>query len=249
MVFFEICFQFQGLCNCLLVVSTLLYGLVMSTTDKKTMTTETAGPEQHTEKMLLERLKNSKTEEDHFRWMLFVVGFYRGIGKLEAAAALLNDFIKQSRSDEQKAHCHLALGQMATDENCLEVALNHFQAALVFQPKKKKVAYVLHNNLGYCLNTLGRYVEGEKHCRLAIELNWTRASGYRNLGVSLQGQGNLISAAWAFVEAVNAEAADPRARGLLQKLLAEHPTIVIRCPWIADGLDPDMKTAASAPLI
>ena len=221
----------------------------MSTSDKKTATTEIAGPEQHTEKMLLERLKNSATEEDYFRWMLFVVGFYRGINKLGAATVLLKDFIKQSRNDEQKAHCQLALGQMATDENCLEAALNHFQAALVFQPKKKKVGYVLHNNIGYCLNTLGRYTEGEKYCRIAIEINWTRASGYRNLGVSLQGQGNLIGAAWAYVEAVKAEVSDPRARALLEKLLAEHPTIIIRCPWIADGLNPDLKTTAGVPLV
>jgi tetratricopeptide (TPR) repeat protein len=221
----------------------------MSASDKKTMTTEIAAPEQHTEKMLLERLKNSKTEEDYFRWMLFIVGFYRGMSKPEAAATLLKDFIKQSHDDEQKAHCQLALGQMATDDNRLEAALTHFQAALVFKPKKKKVAYVLHNNIGYCLNILGRHTEGEKHCRIAIEINWTRASGYRNLGVSLQGQGNLIAAAWVLVEAVKAEASDPRARALLEKLLAEHPTIVIRCPWIVDGLDPDLKTIAAVPLV
>ena len=231
------------------MVPTLLYQQPMSTSDKKTLTPEIAGPEHRTEKMLLERLKNSKTEEDYFRWMLFVVGFYRGISKAEEATTLLKDFIKQSHNDEQKAHCQLALGQMATDENCLETALKHFQAALVFQPKKKKVAYVIHNNIGYCLNTLGRYTEGEKHCRFAIEINWARASGYRNLGVSLQGQGNPIAAAWALVEAVKAEASDPRARALLEALLAEHPTIVARCPWIADGLNPDLKTTASLPLV
>jgi tetratricopeptide (TPR) repeat protein len=219
-------------------------GWAMSTSEKKTLTPEIADPEQHTEKMLLERLKNSKTEDDYFRWMLFVVGFYRGINKMEAAATLLKDFLKQSHNDEQKAHCQLALGQMATDENRLEAALNHFQAALVFQPKKKKVAYVLHNNIGYCLNTLGRYAEGEKHCRIAIEINWTRASGYRNLGVSLQGKGNPIGAAWAYVEAVKAEASDPRARALLEKLLSQHPAIVMRCPWIVDGMNPNLKATA-----
>jgi hypothetical protein len=37
---------------------------------------ETAVPEQDTEKLLLERLENSQSESDYFRWMLFVVGFY-----------------------------------------------------------------------------------------------------------------------------------------------------------------------------
>ena len=43
-------------------------------------------------------------------------------------------------------------------------------------PKKRKVSYVLHNNIGYSLNALGRFAEGEKYCRAAIEMDWVRAS-------------------------------------------------------------------------
>jgi Tfp pilus assembly protein PilF len=211
--------------------------------DKKTPLPELPSPEDHSEKLLLERLKNSATEADYFRWLLLVVGFYRGINKTDAAAALLNDFYERSQEDEQKAHCQLALGQIATDEHHLEAALHHFRTALKFRLKKKKIAYVLHNNIGYCLNLLGRYIEGEKYCRMAININSSRASGYRNLGVSLYGQGDMKSAAWALVEAAKAEPSDPRARALLEKLLAEHPTIVVQCAWIVEGLSPAIKTA------
>ncbi len=123
--------------------------------------------------------------------MLFVVGFYRGINKIDAATELLEGFIKITRDIEQSAHCYLALGQMATDEQRQEDALKHFTLALELAPKKRKVRYVLQNNIAYCLNTLSRFEEGEKHCRQAIEIDWTRASGYRNLGISLNGQGNV----------------------------------------------------------
>jgi Flp pilus assembly protein TadD len=133
-------------------------------------------PEEHTEKLLLERLQNSTTEDDYFRWMLFLVGYYRSLKKTAAAIALLQQYLKRkSAEEEKKAHCHLALGQIAIDDQRLEAALNHFNTALAIEPKRKKVTYVLQNNLGYCLNRLGRFAEGERHCRLAIEVNGKRA--------------------------------------------------------------------------
>ena len=83
-----------------------------------------------TERLLLERLRNSNTDEDYFRWMLFVVGFYRGVNKIDAATELLEGFIKATKDLEQSAHCLLALGQIATDEQRLDAALKHFSAAL-----------------------------------------------------------------------------------------------------------------------
>ncbi len=170
------------------------------------------------------------------------MGYYRSIGKADAAIALLEDFLKKKLTDDEKnAHCQLALGQIATDDQRLEAALAHFQAALAFEPKKKKIAYVIHNNIGYCLNRLGRFADAERHCRTAISINWKRASGYRNLGISLQGQGELTGAAWVLVEAVKLEASDDRARALLEKFVAEHPAIMVRCPWIVQGLCPDLS--------
>ena len=50
-------------------------------------------PKQETERLLIERLQNSKNEEDYFRWLLFVVAFYRGIEKVVSARALLQLFL------------------------------------------------------------------------------------------------------------------------------------------------------------
>ena len=220
----------------------------MSTTDKKTVALGLQEPSKDTEQLLLERLKNSSTDDDYFRWMLFVVGFYRGINKIEAATELLEAFITSSNNLEQSAHCHLALGQIATDEQRLDAALTHFTSALELAPKKRKVLYVLHNNIGYCHNRLGHFVEAERHCRMAIDTDWTRASGYRNLGVSLHGQGNTVGAAWALVEAVKADAADNRARLLLEQLIASNPSIGVQCPWIMQTLSSDPKSHPEVPL-
>ena len=214
----------------------------MNPTDKKTTALALQEQPLDTEKLLLDRLNNSSTSEDYFRWMLFVVGFYRGINKIDAATELLEGFIKIARDIEQSAHCYLALGQMATDEQRHEDALKHFTLALELAPKKRKVRYVLQNNIAYCLNTLSRFEEGEKHCRQAIEIDWTRASGYRNLGISLNGQGNVIGAAWALAEAVRADATDNRAAAILEKLSSLHPILAIQCPWITQALAADFKT-------
>jgi tetratricopeptide (TPR) repeat protein len=220
----------------------------MSTMPKKT--TLDPGPEQHTEKLLLERLQNSTTGDDYFRWMLFVVGYYRSFKKNAAAVALLENYLaKKDSDDEKKAHSYLALGQIATDEQRLDEALSHFHTALRLEPSKKRVTYVLQNNLAYCLNRLGRFGEGEKHCRIAIGINGKRASAYRNLGVSLQGQGRKADAAWAYVEAVKADPSDERARALLEKFVAEHPAVVMKCPWISEGLHPEIKNDAEPVLV
>ena len=162
---------------------------------------------------------------------------------------MLEGYIQLNRSPEQSAHCHLALGQIATDQRRLDQALKHFTAALELAPKKRKVGYVLNNNIGYCLNSLGRFAEGEKYCRSAIEMDWARASGYRNLGMSLQGQGDLVGATWALAEAVKVDATDTRARLILDKLIAAHPKIAIQCPWATESFTPGTPAGTELPLM
>ncbi len=215
----------------------------MSTTDKKTEATAAPETGLDTEGLLLQRLNSTTTEEEYFRWMLFVVGFYRGINKISEAIDLLDGFIKSNRNSENKAHCHLALGQIATDEKRFAGALEHFNAALALQPEKRKVKYVLHNNIGFCLNQLNRYVEAEKFCRAAIDIDWTRASAFRNLGISLKGQGNLIGAAWVLVEAINADPADTRARQIVEQVVKTNPKLSVQCPWLNGALDTEAKPA------
>ena len=198
---------------------------------------------------MLQRLNNTTSEEEYFRWMLFVVGFYRGINKISEAIDLLEGFIKSDHSSENKAHCHLALGQIATDEKRFAGALDHFNSALALRPEKRKVKYVLHNNIGFCLNELKRHIEAEKYCRAAIDIDWTRASAFRNLGISLKGQGNFVGAAWVLMEAINAEPTDPRARQIVEQMLRSNPNLALQCPWLSGSLTTENSLAVELPLM
>jgi tetratricopeptide (TPR) repeat protein len=205
---------------------------------KKTPSSTNQPQAQDTEKMLLQRLENTANEDEYFRWMLFTVGYYRGIQKLEAAKELLRRFLGLTSKPDYHVQCQLALGQIATDEQELDMAISHFGAALELRPESKKIEYILRNNLGYCFNMAGRYDEAERHCRAALDLNWTRPSAYRNLGISFNGQGKLASAAWALLEAVKMDGSDDRARTLLKKLASDNPSLAIQCPWLLEGLHP-----------
>lgn len=221
----------------------------MSTTEKKTEAAVVPDTGLDTEGLLLQRLNNTTSEEEYFRWMLFVVGFYRGINKISEAIDLLEGFIKSDHSSENKAHCHLALGQVATDEKRFAGALDHFNSALALRPEKRKVKYVLHNNIGFCLNELKRHVEAEKYCRAAIDIDWTRASAFRNLGISLKGQGNFVGAAWVLMEAINAEPTDPRARQIVEQMLKSNPSLALQCPWLSGSLTTENSLAVELPLM
>ena len=210
----------------------------MNTLMKKTAAPSEASQDQDTEKMLLQRLETTTDEDQYFRWMLFTVGYYRGIERAESAKDLLRRFLATTSNPEYHVQCQLALGQIATDEQKMDNAIGHFGAALDLQPNSKKIEYILRNNLGYCLNMVGRYDEGERHCRTALDLNWTRPSAYRNLGISFHGQGKIPSAAWALFEAIKMDSSDDRARILLKKLASDHPSLMQQCPWILVGLDP-----------
>ena len=217
----------------------------MSTTEKKTEAAVIPENGLDTEGLLLQRLNNTTTEQEYFRWMLFVVGFYRGINKISEAIELLDGYIKSDHNNENKAHCHLALGQIATDEKRFAVAMEHFHSALALRPEKRKVKYVLHNNIGFCLNQLNRYIEAEKYCRAAIDIDWTRASAFRNLGISLKGQGNLIGAAWVLAEAINTDPTDSRARQIVEQLVKSNPGLTVQCPWLSGSLDTDNNAAVN----
>ncbi len=221
----------------------------MSTQEKKLEAAVVPDSALDTEGLLLQRLNNTTTEEEYFRWMLFVVGFYRGIDKIGAAIKLLEAYINSNRNAENKAHCYLALGQIATDEKHFAAALEHFNGALALRPEKPKVKYVLHNNIAFCLNQLNRHVEAEKYCRAAIELDWTRASAFRNLGISLKGQGNLIGAAWVLVEAINADPGDTRARQIVEQVVKADPSLSMQCPWLNGALNSENKSVGDLPMM
>lgn len=145
--------------------------------------------------------------------------------------------IAESTDDpERQAFCYLGLGQLAEQAHQYDAALDYYAKGLALSPTTKEVAYLLHNNTGYCLNLKGRHAEAERYCRLAIEIDSGRANAFKNLGISLAGQNDLVGAAWAYVEATRADSRDPRALHLLERLLEDHPELASQFPGIQTEL-------------
>jgi tetratricopeptide (TPR) repeat protein len=72
------------------------------------------------------------------------------------------------------------------------------------------------------MNQLERYSDAEKDLREAIRLDPSRANAFKNLGLSLEGQGRFGDAARSFISAVRADASDPRALKHLEELAGQH---------------------------
>jgi tetratricopeptide (TPR) repeat protein len=150
----------------------------------------------------------------------------------------------QGSAEEQAAY-FLNQGSRAEQEQRYDAAIAHYREGLTFKPTDKFVAYFLHNNLGYCLNLRGEHVEAEHLCRLAIEINSTWANAFKNLGISLAGQNDLVGAAWAWIEGTRADARDSRALHLLEKLIVDHPELTSQFPGVLKELE-ECKKAVKA---
>lgn len=172
------------------------------------------------ERVLLDQLAATKGDPTRAMWRL--AQFYKSVGRVEKATEVLRQMLDRVPDLEMKAQVVLALGQTAEASKDHALAERFYREALSLEPMRTEVWYFIHNNLGYCLNQLGRFAEGERCCRNAIDIDPARANGHKNLGVSLEGQGRFEEAARAYVAATQANAGDGRAFESLKKLLETH---------------------------
>lgn len=93
------------------------------------------------------------------------------------------------------------------------------------EPVESTVAYLVNNNLGYCLNQFGQHQEVEQYCKKAITINPQRHNAYKNLGIALEGQSQFAEAAKCYIKAVQMNASDPRALQHLENLVQNQSNI------------------------
>lgn len=175
------------------------------------------------ERTLLKRLEEEKSQPTEALWQL--AKFYQQIKQPEKGLACLRQVLARIPDVEKKAHCVLAMGQMMEAVQDYEAAVRYYKEALALEPVQTEVWYFINNNLGFSLNTLGHFTEGEKYCRKALEVDPSRPNAHKNLGIALARLGDYAGAAQCFVRATQANAADPRAFRLLQNLLCDHPEL------------------------
>jgi len=87
------------------------------------------------------------------------------------------------------------------------------------------IRYFSLNNLGFCLNFIRKFDEAEKVLRQAIAFDPGKYNSWKNLGVSLEWQGQYEEAAESFLKAYNLSKGEPRAHLHLKRLLDRHPTL------------------------
>jgi tetratricopeptide (TPR) repeat protein len=182
------------------------------------------------EHLMLENLKKREGQFQEALWDLAY--FYSKTGQQQAAQNYIERFIANADDPEKRAGAYLALGQLMEQMNDFETAITFYSHALSLEPVHTPTWYLINNNLGYCLNQFGRYAEAENYCRDAIKIDPERQNAYKNLGISLAGQGLNAEAARNYIRAVQANAADPRALDLLEQLYKDHPEISNEIPDI-----------------
>jgi Flp pilus assembly protein TadD len=187
-----------------------------------------------TEKLLLRQLENHERERHEVLWDL--VRFYSATGRQGLAVDYCNRLAAITVSAEKKAFYYMSMGCLLEQLDDFASAINCYSAALSLEPIETHTWYFINNNLGYCLNQFGRYAEAESYCRTAILTDFARYNAYKNLGVSLEGQGRIADAARCYIMAVKTNATDSRALRHLEQLVARYPEVGIVVPDFTDYL-------------
>jgi tetratricopeptide (TPR) repeat protein len=82
-----------------------------------------------------------------------------------------------------------------------------------------------------------RFCEAQQYCEAAIEINSQQFNAYKNLAISLQGQGEYEDAAKLFVLAVRFNPMDRRSLGLLEELLTDRQYLFSSVPGLSEALE------------
>ena len=175
------------------------------------------------EKHFLAKLNDPKEDQQAIRRELVLL--YRTTSSTSNAMLYAQQYLAHTTDLEARAEMYFFMGQAIEHANDFESAYRFYLAALELKPNNVFYRYFIHNNVGYSMNQLGRYVDAEKHLREAIEIDPDRANAHKNLGLSLEGQGRYPEAARSFIAAVQANASDSRALQHLEELVKRHPEI------------------------
>ena len=167
----------------------------------------------------------AETERDREHLLRALVSLHVRTDRPTDAVPYLHRLLATTEEPEEQAAHLLTLGQLMEQGGDLPAAAELYTRGLALRAGAEGVRYLLHNNLGYCLNQHGRFAEAEPLCRAAIALDPERYNAHKNLGVALEGQGRYAEAVECYVESSRRNPADPRALRHLETMLARHPEV------------------------
>jgi tetratricopeptide (TPR) repeat protein len=176
-----------------------------------------------TEEVLLNNLRLARGDPREAMWQL--ARFYSHSRQHEKALDYLRQVLARQPDTDHQAATVLAMGQTMEQVGDYESAVRYYREAFAFEPVHTRTWYFINNNLGFSLNELGKFGEGEPFCRAAIGIDPQRPNGFKNLGIACRGQGRYAEAADCFVMATRVDASDGRSLKLLEELLEQHPEL------------------------
>lgn len=152
------------------------------------------------------------------------------------ALRLLHQTVNSTEDDRERARCYFVAGVIREQTGQFEAASRCYAAVTANLLEGAERYYAL-NNLGYCLNRLGRHAEAEPICRRAIETDSKPFNAHKNLGIALERLGHVAEAADEYIAAAKASEVDDRALRHLRLLLANHPEVEHQRPAIAKEVE------------
>lgn len=174
-----------------------------------------------------------------------LLAVYRQAGREEKVRNCLIALAETTPDLELRALFYVYLGQSFERTHEYEGAIDAYREAMALEPCGGFAAYFLHNNLAYCLNLFGCHVEAERLALIAVQVDPGRPYAYKNLGVSLEGQGDFQGAFAAWVYATRVNAADDRSLALMQMMLEVHPEL-LAVPGVRESLEECRRAVAFA---
>ncbi|MEM5774670.1 MAG: hypothetical protein AAGU05_06670, partial [Anaerolineaceae bacterium] len=190
-----------------------------------------------------ERIREVIQKEKAFRDAFYNLAvFYSHVQRFDLALRTMSHLIKHVFDVGDKAYYYFVCGQMMEQQRDYAVAVKFYRLAYTLEPSDQQLRYFIHNNLGYSLNQLDQYEEGERFCRVAIRIDPRRLNAHKNLGLALEGQKKYVPAVESYLRAVMVDPVDRRALQLLQDLLERQPQILSEHPEFS----PQVEEAVAA---
>jgi len=171
-------------------------------------------------------------KDERCRHLLGLAVFNSAAGHMRRALDYARAALKVTEDPRELIQCYLMLGGLEEQVDDYYSAIAYYSLGLSQKPSDKDHRYFFNNNLAYCLNEVGKYEESEPYCRKAIHTDARRHNAHKNLGISVQGQGQYTKAARCYLRAVRLGPADPRALEHLEELVGQHLEVSAEMPDI-----------------
>ena len=192
------------------------------------------------ENKLLDKLKDGSEDSDEIMEQLVLL--YNKSGEPMKSVPYLQQLITNTQDADKVAHYYLTLGQSMEKSENYESAVLYYSQALSVGTKDKRVWYLIHNNLGYCLTVLGRYEEAEEFLMKAINIESRLQNAYKNCGILSENQGQFDGAVQFYMLAVIANPDGQRALQHLNNLLLRHPELQVAMDYFNEMVEKRKKS-------